>query len=62
MKLTRERRWFRKINKVVFESHHKAGGHFAATERPDELVQDVRNMFARGSAAFAIVPGKTGYA
>ncbi|KAJ8587264.1 alpha/beta-hydrolase [Rhizopogon salebrosus TDB-379] len=54
--------WFRKINKVVFESHHKTGGHFAATERPEELVQDVRNMFARGSAAFAIVPGKTGYA
>lgn len=47
---------------VVLGSHHQIGGHFAATERPDELVQDVRNMFAKGSPAFAIVPGKTGYA
>ncbi|KAG0694535.1 Alpha/Beta hydrolase protein [Suillus ampliporus] len=30
--LTRERRWLRKLNNVVFESHHKIGGHFAATE------------------------------
>ena len=60
--LTREPRWLRKMNNVVFESHHQTGGHFAATEQPDEVVQDVRNMFAKGSPAFAIVPGKTGYA
>ncbi|KAG2342081.1 alpha/beta-hydrolase [Suillus weaverae] len=54
--------WLRKSNNVVSESHHKTGGHFAATERPDELVQDVRKMFAKGSPAFAIVPGRTGYA
>jgi pimeloyl-ACP methyl ester carboxylesterase len=54
--------WLRKLNNVVFESHHKKGGHFAAIERPEELVRDVRKMFAKGSPAFAIVPGKTGYA
>ncbi|KAG1772282.1 Alpha/Beta hydrolase protein [Suillus occidentalis] len=54
--------WLRKVNNVVFESHHKSGGHFAAIERPEELVQDVRKMFARGGPAFAIVPGRTGYA
>lgn len=54
--------WLRKANNVVFESHHKSGGHFAAIERPEELVQDVRKMFAKGGPAFAIVPGRTGYA
>jgi len=52
----------RRENRIVFESHHKSGGHFAATERPEELVQDVRKMFAKGGPAFAIVPGKSGYA
>lgn len=50
------------LNNVVFESHHKTGGHFAATERQEELVQDLRKMFAKASPAFAIVPGRTGYA
>ncbi|KAG1742737.1 Alpha/Beta hydrolase protein [Suillus paluster] len=54
--------WLRKLNNVVFESHHKSGGHFAAYERPQELVQDVRKMFAKGGPAFAIVPGRSGYA
>ncbi|KAG1742387.1 Alpha/Beta hydrolase protein [Suillus paluster] len=54
--------WLRRSNKVVLESHHKTGGHFAATERPEELVQDVRKMFAKGSPAFGIVPGRSGYA
>ncbi|OAX44299.1 alpha/beta-hydrolase [Rhizopogon vinicolor AM-OR11-026] len=54
--------WLRKLNNVVFESHHRTGGHFPAIERPEELVQDVRKMFAKGSPAFSIVPGKTGYA
>ncbi|KAG0703815.1 Alpha/Beta hydrolase protein [Suillus ampliporus] len=53
--------WLRRLNNVIFESHHKSGGHFAAIERPEELVQDVRKMFAKGSPAFAIVPGRSGY-
>ncbi|KAG2046542.1 alpha/beta-hydrolase [Suillus hirtellus] len=54
--------WLRKSHNVVFESHHKTGGHFAATEVPEELAQDIRKMFAKGGPAFAIVPGRTGYA
>ncbi|KAG2100380.1 Alpha/Beta hydrolase protein [Suillus discolor] len=54
--------WFRRVNNVVIESYHKTGGHFAASERPEELVEDVRKMFAKGGPAFAIVPGKSGYA
>ncbi|KAG1852037.1 Alpha/Beta hydrolase protein [Suillus tomentosus] len=54
--------WFRRVNNVVIEFHHKTGGHFSASERPEELVEDVRKMFAKGGPAFAIVPGKSGYA
>ncbi|KAG0703816.1 Alpha/Beta hydrolase protein [Suillus ampliporus] len=46
-------RWLRRSNNT--------GGHFAATERPEELVRDVRKMFAKGSPAFAIVSGRSGY-
>ncbi|TEB09975.1 epoxide hydrolase 1 [Coprinellus micaceus] len=37
------------------------GGHFAAWEVPDALVGDLRKMFGKGSRAFGVVPGKTGY-
>lgn len=61
-KLTWYHRWLRRLNNVVIESHHKTGGHFAAYERPEALVEDVRKMFAKGGPAFAIVPGRSGYA
>ncbi|KAF8880403.1 Alpha/Beta hydrolase protein [Infundibulicybe gibba] len=47
--------------RLVFESQHDRGGHFAAYECPDELAGDLRKMFGRGGPAFAVVPGKTGY-
>ncbi|TFK24939.1 epoxide hydrolase [Coprinopsis marcescibilis] len=46
---------------VIFESDHDSGGHFAATEKPQELVDDLRKMYGKGGPAFAVVPGKTGY-
>ncbi|KAG1906430.1 uncharacterized protein F5891DRAFT_1181839 [Suillus fuscotomentosus] len=49
-------------NNIVIEFHHKTGGHFVASERPEELVEDVLKMSAKGDPAFAIVPGKSGYA
>ncbi|KAG2356322.1 Alpha/Beta hydrolase protein [Suillus spraguei] len=48
--------WLRKSNNVVFESRHKTGGHFAATERPEELIQDVRKMFAKGALHSQLSP------
>ncbi|KAH9480609.1 Putative epoxide hydrolase [Psilocybe cubensis] len=45
----------------VFEAEHDSGGHFAAHEKPDELVADLRKMFGRGGPAYAVVEGKTGY-
>jgi pimeloyl-ACP methyl ester carboxylesterase len=55
-------KWLRSLNNVVIESHHTSGGHFAGYERPEVLVEDVRKMFAKGGPAFAIVPGRSGYA
>ncbi|EPQ54707.1 hypothetical protein GLOTRDRAFT_139227 [Gloeophyllum trabeum ATCC 11539] len=55
--------WMRAlVGNVVFEADHESGGHFAAYERPEELVGDLRKMFGRGGPAFGVVPGLTGYA
>ncbi|KAF5382510.1 hypothetical protein D9615_003064 [Tricholomella constricta] len=51
-----------KTSNVVFESEHESGGHFAAHEKPQELVGDLRKMFGRGGGAFGVVKGKHGYA
>jgi pimeloyl-ACP methyl ester carboxylesterase len=49
------------LGNVVFERDHDGGGHFAAWEKPDELVADVREMFGRGGGAFGVVEGRDGY-
>jgi hypothetical protein len=53
--------WTRLTGNVVFESEWKNGGHFAAHEKPEELVIDVRKMFGKGGKAYSVVPGKDGY-
>ncbi|KAH3911688.1 hypothetical protein HBH56_127250 [Parastagonospora nodorum] len=42
-------------------TEHDKGGHFAAYERPDAIVQDLRSMFAKSGGAFGVVAGKDGY-
>lgn len=54
--------WKKLLGNAVFESEHTRGGHFAAHEKPELLVGDVRKMFAKNGPAFGVVPGKTGYA
>ncbi|KAJ7573716.1 hypothetical protein C8J56DRAFT_1129818 [Mycena floridula] len=56
------RKWRVNAGELVFQSDHKSGGHFAAHEKPKELVDDLRKMFGLGGPAFAVVRGKTGYA
>jgi hypothetical protein len=56
---------------VVFESEHTGGSHFAAHEKPNELVDDLRNIFGRKKEekgriighgpAFGVVPGRNGF-
>jgi len=45
----------------VFESEHESGGHFAAHEKPEVLVGDLRKMFGKGGPAFGVVREKNGY-
>ncbi|EGO03311.1 hypothetical protein SERLA73DRAFT_174750 [Serpula lacrymans var. lacrymans S7.3] len=60
--LSLPRAWTRLTGNAVFEAEHDSGGHFAAHERPDELVGDVRKMFGKGGPAYGVVPGRAGYA
>ncbi|KAM0409814.1 hypothetical protein ACHAPZ_000398 [Fusarium culmorum] len=39
------RTWGRTLGPIVFEKIHTSGGHFASIERPEELVEDLREMF-----------------
>ncbi|KAJ3475636.1 hypothetical protein NLI96_g11710 [Meripilus lineatus] len=56
------RSWSKTIGNVVFESEHESGGHFAAHEKPVDLVSDLRKMFGKGGPAYGVVSGKNGYA
>ncbi|CAI6314241.1 unnamed protein product [Periconia digitata] len=40
--------WNQTLGPIVLEREHGRGGHFAAWERPDAIVEDVRGMFAAG--------------
>ncbi|PBK97920.1 alpha/beta-hydrolase [Armillaria gallica] len=55
------RLWSRTEGNLVFESEHTSGGHFAAHEKPQELVDDLRKMFGKDGPAFGVVPGRIGY-
>ncbi|KAG6902542.1 hypothetical protein C0995_015360 [Termitomyces sp. Mi166 len=54
------RSWTRVPN-LVFEAEHDEGGHFAAYEKPEILVGDLRKMFGKGGGAFGVVESKNGY-
>ncbi|KAI0325055.1 alpha/beta-hydrolase [Cubamyces sp. BRFM 1775] len=53
--------WAHMIGKLVYESEHEAGGHFAAFEQPESLAGDLRKMFGKGGPAYGVVSGKDGY-
>ncbi|KAL2395459.1 Epoxide hydrolase 1 [Exophiala dermatitidis] len=53
--------WTRTVGNCVFEKEHDAGGHFAAWERPMDLVDDLREMFGRGGGAYGVVEGRDGF-
>jgi hypothetical protein len=46
---------------VVHESVNDKGGHFAAYERPDVIVDDLQKMYSKGGPCYKIVPEKSGY-
>ena len=53
--------WGRTMGPVVWESEYDRGGHFAAWERPEAIVRDLRGMFGKGGGAFGCVQGRGGY-
>ncbi|KAL1671818.1 Alpha/Beta hydrolase protein [Schizophyllum commune] len=53
--------WKHTLGNVVFEAEHDSGGHFAAHEKPEALVGDLRAMFGKGGPAYGVVPGRDGY-
>lgn len=53
--------WWGTMGPVVLESEYDRGGHFAAWERPDAIVKDLRRMFGRGGGAEGVVPGRKGF-
>lgn len=55
-------RWNPTLGNVVFDKAYDSGGHFAAWEKPDELVHDLREMFSKIGGAYAAIKGRTGYA
>ncbi|KAL1950148.1 hypothetical protein VTO73DRAFT_5271 [Trametes versicolor] len=55
------RSWSHLLGKVVFESDHNKGGHFAAFEQPEKLASDLRKMYGKGGPAHGVVTGKNGY-
>lgn len=55
------RLWAHTLGPIVFERNHDVGGHFAAWESPQALVEDLREMFGSGGGAFESVDGKSGY-
>lgn len=40
--------WGRTLGKVVYESEHERGGHFAAWEQPKVIAEDLNKMFGKG--------------
>ncbi|KAI4600081.1 hypothetical protein KJ359_001182 [Pestalotiopsis sp. 9143b] len=42
--------WGRTLGPVVYEKRHEGGGHFAAWERPEQLVADVRQTVQNAKA------------
>lgn len=53
--------WGRTMGPVVYESENESGGHFAAWEKPEAIVNDLHKMFGKGGGAYGVVKGKVGY-
>ncbi|TLS21941.1 uncharacterized protein PpBr36_09519 [Pyricularia pennisetigena] len=54
--------WNKTLGDVVLNKMHSSGGHFAAFERPQDIANDLHEMFGRGGGAYGVVNGRTGYA
>ncbi|KAI9794258.1 MAG: hypothetical protein M1816_006184 [Peltula sp. TS41687] len=53
--------WGRTLGPVLYESDNDSGGHFAAWERPEIIVDDLRKMFGKKGGAYDVIKGRNGY-
>ncbi|CEJ56659.1 hypothetical protein PMG11_02860 [Penicillium brasilianum] len=53
--------WAAALGPVVRQSEHTHGGHFAAWEVPDAIVQDLWAMFGEGGPCYGVVLNRNGY-
>lgn len=53
--------WAGVLGPLVCESEHAHGGHFAAWEVPQVIVNDLQGMFKKGGPCYQAVAGKEGY-
>jgi len=53
--------WWHTMGPVVHESEYAKGGHFAAWERPDAIVKDLRDMFGPSGGACGVLPARKGF-
>ncbi|KAI0532432.1 Alpha/Beta hydrolase protein [Xylaria digitata] len=47
--------WNRTLGPLVYSSEYEKGGHFAAWERPDAIIADLRQMFGNDGPAYESV-------
>ncbi|KAK4635987.1 Putative epoxide hydrolase [Fulvia fulva] len=47
--------WGRTLGPVVYESRKLRGGHFAAWEHPNQIIEDLLNMFGKNGKCYQIV-------
>jgi hypothetical protein len=43
------------VGNIVYEKNHPDGGHFAAWERPEAIIGDLREMFGKNGGARDVV-------
>lgn len=53
--------WLRAIGNIVRETEFEKGGHFAAWEAPEAVVQDLRAFMGRSGEAYGVVTNKDGF-
>ncbi|KAI1284687.1 Alpha/Beta hydrolase protein [Xylaria sp. FL0933] len=49
------RLWNRTLGPLVYEREYEKGGHFAAWERPDAIIADLRHMFSNNGPAYEFI-------
>ena len=50
--------WARTMGNLKFYKRHDSGGHFAAIEKPEVLVSDIREFFGQGGGAAGVTTAK----